>query len=114
MRPGEPFISCSMTLMTLSSSVCAEAPGYTALTTIEGGATGGYCEIGSCVTDTAPSTMMNIAITQAKIGRSMKNLAIRKAFFSAQRTPVPQLRHPGERRDPFGPLMDPGVRRDDE
>ena len=26
-RPGDPFISCSMTLITLSSSVCAEAPG---------------------------------------------------------------------------------------
>ncbi len=25
--PGEPFISRSMTLMTLSSSVCADAPG---------------------------------------------------------------------------------------
>src|SRR6516165_1135485 len=45
--------------------------------TIAGGATGGYCEIGSCVIATLPITMMNSAITQAKIGRSMKNLAMR-------------------------------------
>ena len=41
-----------------------------------GGATGGYCEIGSCVIATAPITMTNSAITHAKIGRSMKNLAM--------------------------------------
>src|SRR6218665_1842350 len=44
--------------------------------TMAGGATGGYCEIGSWVIETAPITMMNSAITQAKIGRSMKNLAM--------------------------------------
>src|SRR6187402_1581596 len=43
---------------------------------MEGGATGGYCEIGSCVIATLPSTMMNSAITHAKMGRSMKNLAM--------------------------------------
>src|SRR6218665_2657083 len=47
-----------------------------ALTTMVGGATGGYWEIGSCVSATPPSTMMNSAITQAKRGRSMKNLAM--------------------------------------
>src|SRR6218665_1790963 len=47
-----------------------------ALTTMVGGATGGYWEIGSCVSATPPSTMMNSAITQAKMGRSMKNLAM--------------------------------------
>src|SRR4051794_8762890 len=76
MRPGEPFISCSMTLMTLSSSVCAEAPGYVAVRTMEGGATVGYCAIGSCLMATPPSTRMKSAITHAKIGRSMKNCAI--------------------------------------
>src|SRR5205085_6822738 len=38
-----------------------------------GGATGGYCAIGSLVMDTAPMTMTNSAITHAKMGRSMKN-----------------------------------------
>src|SRR4051812_48165127 len=78
MRPGEPFISSSMMDSTVSSSVCAGAPGYVAETTIEGGATVGYCEIGSLVTDTAPSTRMKSAITQAKTGRSMKNLDIER------------------------------------
>ncbi len=48
-----------------------------------GGATGGYCAIGSCVIATPPITMMNSAITHAKIGRSMKNLAMRGASGSA-------------------------------
>src|SRR3972149_9097887 len=74
--PGEPFISRSITLITLSSSVCAEAPGYTAVTTMDGGATVGNREIGSCVVDTPPNTSMNSAITQAKTGRSMKNWAM--------------------------------------
>jgi hypothetical protein len=41
-----------------------------------GGATVGYCDTGSLVIDTAPSTMMNRAITHAKMGRSIKNLAM--------------------------------------
>ena len=69
-----------MTLITLSSSVCAEAPGYVAVTTIEGGATEGYCAIGSCLMATPPSTRMNSASTHAKIGRSMKNCAIARAL----------------------------------
>src|SRR5450830_1789072 len=42
--------------------------------TIDGGATGGYWAMGNWVMDTTPITMMNRAITQAKMGRSMKNL----------------------------------------
>ena len=45
-----------------------------------GGATGGYCAMGNWRMATAPSTMMNSAITHAKIGRSMKNLAMRQAL----------------------------------
>src|ERR1700761_6063972 len=41
-----------------------------------GGATGGYCAIGNCVIATAPKTRKNSARTIAKIGRSMKNLAM--------------------------------------
>src|SRR6218665_1763073 len=47
-----------------------------ALTTMVGGATGGDWVIGSCVSATPPSTLMNSAITQAKMGRSIKNLAM--------------------------------------
>ena len=62
-----------MTLITLFSRVCAEAPGYTAETTIEGGATVGYCAMGSCLIETLPRTRMKSAMTHAKMGRSMKN-----------------------------------------
>ena len=41
-----------------------------------GGATDGYCATGSRVMDVAPSTMMNRAITHAKMGRSMKKRAM--------------------------------------
>src|SRR5512133_648804 len=44
-----------------------------------GGATGGYWAIGNCVMATPPITMMKRAITQAKIGRSMKNRAMGRA-----------------------------------
>src|SRR5665647_2179671 len=51
---------------------------------IDGGATGGYCAIGSCVMATLPITMMNRAITHAKMGRSMKNFAMQCApYFAA-------------------------------
>src|SRR5438045_2980988 len=48
-----------------------------------GGATVGYCAIGSLVTDTAPITRMNSAITHAKTGRSMKNFDIAAPYFFA-------------------------------
>src|SRR3569833_683719 len=74
--PGEPFNSRSMTQKTASTSVSADAPGKVTVTTIDGGATGGYCAIGSCVTATAPITRMNSAMTHAKIGRSIKKRAM--------------------------------------
>ena len=43
---------------------------------MDGGATGGYWAMGSCVMATPPITMMNSAITHAKMGRSMKNFAM--------------------------------------
>src|SRR5438105_1962773 len=50
-----------------------------------GGATGGYCAIGSRMMDTAPTTMTNRAITHAKMGRSMKNLAMEgQPFFACE------------------------------
>src|SRR5580765_8698868 len=71
--------------MTASSSVDAEAPGYATLMTIAGGATDGYCAIGSCVIAVPPSTTTKSAITHAKIGRSMKNWAMARApsYFDA-------------------------------
>ena len=71
-RPGEPCISRSMMASTLSSSVCAEAPGKAVAIWIAGGATAGYCWIGSWVSDNAPVAAMKSAITHAKMGRSIK------------------------------------------
>jgi hypothetical protein len=39
----------------------------------------GYCEIGNVLTARAPAIMSTIAITHAKIGRSMKNFDMRSA-----------------------------------
>jgi len=38
----------------------------------DGGAMSGYLEIGSCVIARPPASMMTIAMTHAKMGRSMK------------------------------------------
>ena len=63
---------CSIIWVTEFSTTCAEAPGYTALTVIVGGATVGYMEIGRLSIDSVPASMIRSAITQAKIGRSIK------------------------------------------
>jgi hypothetical protein len=43
---------------------------------MEGGATLGYCATGRWVTARHPASMMSRESTQAKIGRSMKNLGM--------------------------------------
>ena len=53
------------------------------LTTMDGGATGGYCATGNCVMATPPRTRMNSAITHAKMGRVMKNWAMVYALYLA-------------------------------
>src|SRR5882762_4319992 len=65
-----------MTCTTVSWTVVADAPGYVVPICTEGGAIGGYCSIGSATIDKAPATIIRIAMTIAKIGRSMKNLAM--------------------------------------
>jgi hypothetical protein len=40
-----------------------------------GGAIAGYCEIGNVATEITPTIMTRMAITHAKMGRSMKNRA---------------------------------------
>jgi len=40
---------------------------------IAGGAIAGYCATGSVTIEIAPAIMITIAITHAKMGRSMKN-----------------------------------------
>src|SRR6202034_4394214 len=47
---------------------------------MSGGAMAGYCAMGSVVTARAPISMMTMAITQAKTGRSMKKLTMAGAL----------------------------------
>src|SRR5512140_978789 len=57
---------------TESSTVFADAPGYMARIPIEGGAIGGYWEIGRFTIAMTPASIMAIAMTQAKTGRLRK------------------------------------------
>lgn len=79
-RLSIPFIFCSMIDVTVFCNVSAEAPEYDALIDMDGGATLGYWATGSCVIAKPPNSMISKETTQAKIGRSMKNLTI--AVFS--------------------------------
>src|ERR1700719_1255977 len=50
---------------------------------IAGGAMLGYCAMGSVVMASAPISMMTMASTQAKTGRSMKKLTMAGGYFAA-------------------------------
>src|SRR6267378_1887441 len=65
-----------MTCTTVSWTVVADAPGYVVPICTEGGAIGGYCSMGSATIYKTPATIIRISMTIAKIGRSMKNLAM--------------------------------------
>src|ERR1051325_477500 len=71
-----PFTSASIGVATVSATVLALGPGYVAGTGTVGGATSGYCAIGSCVSATPPTIRMTIDSTLAKIGRLMKKWEI--------------------------------------
>src|SRR3954465_1654980 len=88
-----------MGVATLSATVLALAPGYVAVTCTVGGATSGYCAIGSCVNATPPTIRMTIDSTLAKMGRSMKKWEI---------TASPRDRHCGlsRRGDRFDGVVD--------
>src|SRR6476620_15877 len=79
--PCTPLIAFSSGAATVSSSVCAEAPGKTACTVTTGGAISGYCAIGSERIAAIPASTKNTEMTAAKIGRSMKNLESMAAAF---------------------------------
>src|SRR6478752_7377443 len=70
--PGTPLIAFSIGDATVCSSVCADAPGYTACTVTTGGALSGYCATGRARIAARPASTMKVAMTTAKIGRSMK------------------------------------------
>jgi hypothetical protein len=50
--------------------------------TIAGGAIDGYWDTGNCWMDSAPASMMTMAMTHAKMGRSMKKLTTLQALTS--------------------------------
>src|ERR1700712_4479526 len=67
-----PLICCSSGVITVSAMVFGEAPGYWPLMTTVGGTISGYSLMGSPGMANRPATVMMIASTVAKIGRSMK------------------------------------------
>src|SRR5579859_3303523 len=68
-----PLICCSSGVITVSAMVFGEAPGYWPLTTTVGGTISGYSLIGRFGMASSPATVISMASTVAKIGRSMKN-----------------------------------------
>src|SRR6185369_6894216 len=80
-----PVIACSSGAATVSATTAGLAPGYSAETTTEGGATSGYSLMGSRCSAMKPARKIMIEITPAKIGRSMKKCA----NFMATQPPLP-------------------------
>src|SRR4051812_21275947 len=78
--PSTPLTSCSIGEATVSERTLASAPGYVVVTWTVGGGIWGYCSIGRTKTVTAPMSMVMIARTLAKIGRSMKKREIMVRF----------------------------------
>src|SRR5277367_3879282 len=68
-----PLICCSKGVITVSAMVFGDAPGYWPLTTTVGGTISGYSLIGRFGIASKPATVIKMARTVAKIGRSMKN-----------------------------------------
>src|SRR6185312_3617729 len=71
--PSTPLICSSIGVATVSAITFGLAPGYCARTTIEGGETSGYSELGRLRSAIRPAISISSESTPAKIGRSMKN-----------------------------------------
>src|SRR5712691_4276989 len=71
--PSTPESCSSIGAATVRESVSALAPGSAAVIVTVGGAISGYCATGNTCQATSPASVMMIAMTEAKIGRSMKN-----------------------------------------
>src|SRR5438445_4936024 len=72
-RPSTPESCSSIGAATVRESVSALAPGSAAVIVTVGGAISGYCATGNTCQATSPASVVMIAMTEAKIGRSMKN-----------------------------------------
>src|SRR4051794_32775262 len=78
-----PLICSSSGVATASASARGLAPGYTARTTIAGGASSGYSLMGSSTIAMRPAMKITMDSTPARIGRSMKRLEKRMRDVSA-------------------------------
>src|SRR6201986_5604258 len=67
---SRPVICCSITCVTVFSTVLADAPGYVALIWIAGGAIVGYCATGSVKIDAIPASIRMTAHKHAQTDRS--------------------------------------------
>ena len=85
---GTPLTCVSIGAATDCSIVEASAPGKVAETTTEGGVICGNRATGSSRNAMAPASVMTIASTVAKIGRSMKKLLTKRV---ARRRPLPAV-----------------------
>src|SRR3569833_3191563 len=79
-----------MTWVTVFCTVSAEALGYVTAMEIAGGAMGGYCATGRVATERPPASMITIAITQAKMGLSMKKLTTGAALLEVEPGVAPE------------------------
>src|SRR5215831_7213160 len=71
--PSVPESCCSIGAATVDAMVSALAPGYAVVMVTVGGEISGYCETGRLNDEMMPASVTRIAMTLAKIGRSMKN-----------------------------------------
>src|SRR2546421_8957218 len=89
--PSTPFTCSSIGVPTVSQTTCAAAPGYEVATCTVGGVICGYCSTGSERSVTRPKITVTMAMTLAKIGRSMKKRGImrRQARYEAAGAAAP-------------------------
>src|SRR6185369_12258466 len=75
-----PLSCCSIGVATDCSTVSADAPWYVVSTRTLGGASAGYCSIGSPDSALSPTRTVRIAMTIATMGRRMKKWPMRSVF----------------------------------
>src|SRR5712664_3346919 len=75
-----PFTCCSIDAATDCDTTSALAPGKVAFTVTWGGTTCGYWAIGRPTAASAPTRIMNRAMTVEKTGRSIKKLSMARAL----------------------------------
>src|SRR3954470_9159665 len=88
--PSTPLTCCSIGAATAEATSIALAPGKAHRTVIVGGEIIGNCVRGKLKTQIAPASVMTMDSTEAKIGRSIKNLEITIASLPQAELPTRQ------------------------